>query len=66
MKLSITILLVALVSIIILWVGHILQELQDRITTLERNYQHLLHRINAIEYPEVLGKTDKKASKSDG
>jgi len=39
-----------------------LYKLQYRIEQIESNYQHLLHRMNAIEYPEVLGKTDKKAS----
>jgi len=40
--------------------------LYKRILQIESNYQHLLHRINAIEYPEVLGKGDRKASNSDG
>ena len=33
--------------------------LLNRIKRVERNYKHLLHRINAIEYPEVL-EGDKK------
>jgi len=33
-----------------------LYKLQYRIERIESNYQHLLHRMNAIEYPEVLGK----------
>ena len=38
-----------------------IEQLENKVTILESNYQHLLHRMNAIEYPEVLGKTDKKA-----
>jgi len=40
--------------------------LLNRIERIESNYQHLLHRLNTIEYPEVLGKEDQKASGSDG
>jgi len=43
-----------------------LYKLQYRIEQIESNYQHLLHRLNAIEYPEVLGKENKKARNSDG
>jgi len=42
---------------------HQIQQMECKLTILESNYQHLLHRINAIEYPEVLG--DQKAS-NDG
>jgi len=43
-----------------------IKSLESKVTILENNYRHLLHRINAIEYPEVLGKENKKASNSDG
>jgi len=35
-------------------------KLQERVGTLENNGKHYLHRLNAIQYPEVLGKTKKK------
>jgi len=44
---------------------HQIRQIECKVTVLESNYQHLLHRINAVEYPEVLGKEDKKASKPD-
>jgi len=43
-----------------------MEQLKNKVTILESNYKHLLHRMNAIEYPEVLGKEDRKASNSDG
>jgi len=43
-----------------------MEQLKNKVTILESNYQHLLHRLNTIEYPDVLGKEDKKVSKSDG
>jgi len=60
--------MLALSIIIVALIGNTLNtayklyKLQYRIERIENNYQHLLHRINAIEYPEVLGKGDRKAS----
>lgn len=39
------------------------RQLDFKVTILESNYQHLLHRINAIEYPEVLGKQEQEKDK---
>jgi len=43
-----------------------MEQLKNKVTILESNYQHLLHRVNAIEFPEVLGKGNQKANNSDG
>jgi len=45
---------------------HQMRQIECKLTILESNYQHLLHRMNAIEYPEVLGREVPKASNSDG
>ena len=61
------IILLTLASIInMVVVLHTQSTLSSRVERIESNYQHLLHRMNAIEYPEVLGKEGKKASNSDG
>jgi len=64
--------MLALSMIIVALIGNTLvtayklYKLQYRIERIESNYQHLLHRLNTIEYPEVLGKEAQKASNSDG
>ncbi len=56
------IILLTLASIInMVVVLHTQSTLSSRVERIESNYQHLLHRMNAIEYPEVLGKADEKA-----
>ena len=55
-----TIVIVLILTILLVFTNVILvrevYRLRGRIATQEDNYEHLLHRTNAIEYHEVLGK----------
>ena len=60
--LALSIIIVALIGNTLV-TAYKLYKLQYRIEQIESNYQHLLHRMNAIEYPEVLGKQDTEGCK---
>jgi len=62
--LALSIIILALTVILnLLFTCRIQQTLLHRIEEIENNYQHLLHRMNVIEYPEVLGKEDTERRK---
>jgi len=57
---KITIAIVLILTLILIFSNAVLMRevfrLQQRAAIQEDNYAHLLHRLNAIEYHEVLGK----------
>lgn len=58
-----TIVIVLILTVLLVFSNAVLMRetfrLQERMLIAEDDYKHLLHRLNAIEYPEVLGKSKK-------
>jgi len=60
---KVTIVIVLILTVLLVFSNAVLMRetfrLQKRVFIAESNYKHLLHRLNVIEYPEVLGRSKK-------